>query len=150
LAQISYIEDFEVWKQEFSFYIPIRVRFSETDMFGHVNNISPFIYFEEGRIAFFDEIGLYKDMTEKTQVVPVVGDLQCNYLKQIFFGDSLKLYVKIKDLGTTSFDVHYMIVNQQEDICITGRGRIVQINIHTGKPVEFDQHQCTLLEKVLS
>lgn len=145
MKQINYIEDFEKWQEEFSFYIPIRVRFSETDMFGHVNNVSPFIYFEEGRIAFFNEIGLFDGLQDNTSRIPVVADLQCDYLKQMFFGETLKLYVKAQHVGNSSVDIHYMMKNDKNEVCITGRGRIVQINPKTGKPVAFDEQQKSAL-----
>ena len=54
----SYIEDFDQWKREFTFSAPVQVRFSETDMFGHVNNTVPIAYFEFARIEFMKEMGL--------------------------------------------------------------------------------------------
>lgn len=44
----------------FSFYNPVKVRFGEVDMFGHVNNVVAFTYFEEARIALFKELDLCK------------------------------------------------------------------------------------------
>ena len=38
-------------------YNPVKVRFGEVDMFGHVNNVVAFTYFEEARIALFKELG---------------------------------------------------------------------------------------------
>ncbi|MDE1454521.1 acyl-CoA thioesterase, partial [Bacillus paralicheniformis] len=44
----GYIEEpFDTWCQSFSFFDEVSVRFSETDMFGHMNNVTPFVYFEE-------------------------------------------------------------------------------------------------------
>ncbi|MBB6452030.1 acyl-CoA thioester hydrolase [Salirhabdus euzebyi] len=145
MKSINYIEDFQIWMKNFEFYIPIKIRFSETDMFGHVNNVSPFIYFEEARIAFMAKVGIFQDLSEKSEKVPVVADQQCDYHKQIYFGDTLKLYVKANHVGNTSIDLHYLAINQREEVCITGRGRIVQINPHTGKPVQFAEKQ---LEKI--
>ena len=64
MKQIPYIADFNQWKEEFSFYIPVNVRFSETDMFGHVNNVSPFIYFEEARTTFMQKYKVFGDLQE--------------------------------------------------------------------------------------
>lgn len=141
MRKISYIEDFEGWRKEFTFSIPIRIRFSETDMFGHVNNISPFIYFEEARIEYLKSVGIFSKDTNatKTEGIPIVADLQCDYLKQLFFQDSLQMYVKAVHVGKTSFDIHYMGVNQNHDVCITGRGRIVYINPNTGKPLALGE-----------
>ncbi|SET77684.1 acyl-CoA thioester hydrolase [Salinibacillus kushneri] len=145
MKAVNYISDFETWQKEFSFYIPVKVRFSETDMFGHVNNVSPFIYFEEARISFLKHLGVFQDFNEEQEGIPVVADLQCDYHKQIFFGDSLKLYVKTNYVGNTSVDIHYLGINQKEEVCITGRGRLVKINPQSGSPTPFN---FTELEKL--
>jgi acyl-CoA thioester hydrolase len=103
-------------------------------MFGHVNNVSPFIYFEEARIEYLKSVGLFDD-SSSSEGIPIVADLQCDYLRQVYFQDSLRLYVKATHVGNTSFDIHYMGLNQNEEVCITGRGRIVYINTTSGKPL---------------
>lgn len=137
MKQISYIKDIEEWRKGFSFYIPIKIRFSETDMFGHVNNVSPFIYFEEARIDYLKSRGLFGDLNEEG--MPIVSDLQCDYHRQIFLNNELKLYVKTNTVGNTSFDLHYMAINEKDEICLTGRGRMVNVNVKTGKPIELSQ-----------
>ncbi len=137
MKQISYIKDIEEWRKGFSFYIPIKIRFSETDMFGHVNNVSPFIYFEEARIDYLKSRGLFGDLNEEG--MPIVSDLQCDYHRQIFLNNELKLYVKTNTVGNTSFDLHYMAINEKDEICLTGRGRMVNVNVKTGKPLELSQ-----------
>lgn len=142
MKRISYIEDFETWKNEFEFFIPIRVRFSETDMFGHMNNTVPFVYFEQARIEYMEYLGLYPlDTKEIGENIPVVADLQCDYLQQVFFGDELKVYVKIKEIGTSSVDIHYLGVKGDDVACFTGRGRIVNINKKLGKSVPWSSEE---------
>ncbi|WP_317843074.1 acyl-CoA thioesterase [Ornithinibacillus gellani] len=138
MKAISYIDNLLEWQQAFSFRIPIKIRFSETDMFGHVNNVSPFIYFEEARIEFMKMIGLFGDLDNPTGV-PVVADLQCDYHKQMYFGESIDMYVKANHVGNTSFDLHYMAINEEKEICLTGRGRIVHIHPNDGKPLPMDK-----------
>lgn len=121
MSRISYIEDFTTWEEGFSFYVPVSVRFSETDMYGHVNNVSPFIYFEEARIAYLNNLGfLSKDMRQTDGVI--VADLQCNYLKELYFGDDIQVYVKTASVGTTSFDIHYKVVKKRRS-CYDGKGQ---------------------------
>jgi acyl-CoA thioester hydrolase len=147
MKQISYVKDMEAWRANFSFSIPINIRFSETDMFGHVNNVSPFIYFEEGRIEFLKSVGLFEN-PQTVEGIPIVADLQCDYLQQMFFGEKINLYVKVDDVGNTSLDVHYMALNEQKDITLTGRGRMVYIHPDTNKPIQIpEKMKQTLLEK---
>ena len=39
----------------------------------------------------------------------VVADLQCNFIKQIYFDEQLKVYVKAGSVGNSSLDLHYMV-----------------------------------------
>ncbi len=144
MKHISYIEDFTKWKEEFSFSIDISVRFSETDMFGHVNNVSSFIYFEEARTEYMKEKGIFTDLNNPVSV-PVVADLQCDYHQQIFFGESITLFVKANSIGKSSMDLHYMAINQANEVCLTGRGRIVNVDPKTGKPVALPEDTKVLL-----
>ena len=116
-------------------------------MFGHVNNVSPFIYFEEARIEFLKTIGLFDDPNDD-EGMPIVADLQCDYLQQMFFGEKINLYVKVDHVGNTSLDVHYMALNEKGEISLTGRGRMVYIHPGTGKPIQItDEIKQALLEK---
>ncbi|MEH7379737.1 acyl-CoA thioesterase [Bacillus sp. JJ1533] len=134
MKQITYIDDIETWENTFDFFQPIQVRFSETDMFGHLNNTVPFTYFEEARIQYFNHLGFMQKWIDKSSdAIPVVASQQCDYLKQVFFGEQLKLYVKIHKLGNSSMDIHYMAKDKEEAICFVGRSALVQMSKRTGK-----------------
>ncbi|KIL46250.1 acyl-CoA thioesterase [Jeotgalibacillus campisalis] len=138
----SYIEDLENWKNEFTFYIEIKVRFSETDLFGHMNNTVPFVYFEQARIGFLKELGFMQKWVQDDQdSIPVVADLQCDFLRQIYFDQFLKIYVKAASVGRSSVDLHYCGVNEREEVVLTGRGAMVQIYKASGKSKQWSEEQ---------
>lgn len=139
MGKIAYITNMEEWKSNFSFSHPIKVRFSETDMFGHLNNTVPFTYFEQARIEYFKELGFMQDWVNiHHETIPVVADLQCDYLRQVFFDENLIIKVKTETIGNSSVDIHYLGVRREDDaVCFTGRGTVVQISKHTGRPVAW-------------
>ncbi|KKI92269.1 hypothetical protein WQ54_09735 [Bacillus sp. SA1-12] len=139
MKNISYIDSFDAsYLNSFSFYHKIKIRFSETDMFGHMNNTAPFTYFEIGRIEFFKRIGLMEQWIDVNgEKIPVVADLQCDFLNQAFFDDEIKLYVKVNNIGTSSIDLHYLGINQTGKSLFVGRGTIVQISKQTGKAIPW-------------
>ncbi|MFD1735980.1 acyl-CoA thioesterase [Bacillus salitolerans] len=140
MKKASYIEDIHKWETGFSYSYPIKVRFCETDMFGHVNNTTIFTYFEEARIEFFKSIGLMQEwMNGNSELIPVVADLQCDYLAQTFFDETLLVFVKIQKIGRSSLDLHYMCKKENGIVAFTGRGTIVQINKKTGKACEWNE-----------
>ncbi|KPB05488.1 acyl-CoA thioesterase [Bacillus sp. CHD6a] len=141
----AYIEDLQQWMNEFSFSHGVKVRFSETDMFGHLNNTVPFVYFEEARIEFFKSLGFMQDWTQQgSNTIPVVADLQCDFLQQVYFGEELEVSVKAQQVGTSSVDLHYLGKKGNGDPCFVGRGRMVQLNKHTGKGEAWSDEQRNL------
>lgn len=149
MNNISYIEDMDHWKESFSFKQEIKVRFSETDMFGHLNNTVPFVYFEQIRTEFFHHIGFMQKWTsEHERTIPVVADLQCDYVKQVYFGNVLSVFVKAHRIGRSSVDLHYMIQNEQREVVLTGRGTMVQISKETGKSVPWNEEMKKCLSNI--
>lgn len=65
--------------------------------------------------------------------MPVVADLQCDYMKQVFFDERLDVHVKAEKVGTSSVDIHYWATDKEGETCLTGRGTMVQISRKTGK-----------------
>ncbi|SER88970.1 thioesterase family protein [Psychrobacillus sp. OK032] len=144
----SYIEDVASWEKEFSFYVEVSVRFSETDMYGHLNNTVTFAYFEYARIEYFKHINLMSDwLNPKGEKIPVVADLQCDYVKQVFFDEKIRIYVKVDKIGSSSVDIHYMAKNEKGEIVFTGRGSIVQIDKKTGKGSSWNEEEREVFQK---
>ncbi len=137
----KYIEEPQTWASEFSFSVEVQVRFSETDMFGHVNNTVVFTYLEHARIEYLKSIGLMS----KEGNIPVVADLQCDYVRQMYFDEKIKVHVKIAHVGSSSVDIHYMGKNEKDEIVFTARGTIVQISGKNGRPVPFTDEEKELL-----
>ena len=137
----NYIGDFQEWVKGFSFLTEVRVRFSETDMFGHMNNTVSFTYFEQARIDYFRHLGILMPSAsdETVDSIPIVADLQCDYVKQVFFDDVLRIYTKIAKVGSSSMDIHYLAKNQHDEVCFTGRGTVVQMDPRTGKSVPLSK-----------
>jgi acyl-CoA thioester hydrolase len=152
MKNISYIDNIdESYRNSFYFSHSIKIRFCEIDMFGHMNNTVPFTYFEIGRIEFFKSIGLIQQwMSSNGERIPVVADLQCDFLHQAFFDENLTLHVKVNHMGTSSVDLHYLGTNQSGKNLFVGRGTIVQISKHSGKSVpwsEEDKARLNLIEQ---
>ncbi|ARD47113.1 acyl-CoA thioester hydrolase [Sporosarcina sp. P37] len=138
----TYIQDAEKWEESFTFHADVSVRFSETDMYGHLNNTKVFAYFEYARIEYLKSLNrMEKWIDPKGTTIPIVADLQCDFVKQVFFDEKLRIYVKADSMGKSSVDLHYMAKNERNEIVFTGRGTIVQIGRDTGKPVAWTEEE---------
>lgn len=143
--KISYIENLETWAKEFSFSTQVRVRFSETDMYGHLNNTVPFVYFETARIEYLKHLNIEGWQDKDSVKIPVVADLQCDFLQQVFFDELLTISVKVAKVGSSSIDLHYLAVNETGKPVFIGRGTLVQINKLTGKSEKWTEDELKIL-----
>ncbi|MFC2949664.1 acyl-CoA thioesterase [Virgibacillus sediminis] len=87
--------------------IDIYVRFAETDAAGHVNNVSYFLYFEEARTKFFQEICPERDDTFNF----ILASISCDYVSQAYAGQELRLLTDVEKVGGKSFTVYHKLVN---------------------------------------
>lgn len=142
----SYIENFDTWSSNFTFSTQVRVRFSETDMYGHLNNTVPFVYFEMARIEYLKHLKFDGWQDQNSVKIPVVADLQCDFLQQVFFDELLTISVKVAKIGSSSIDIHYLAVNEAEKPVFVGRGTIVQINKLTGKSEKWTEEDVSVFK----
>ncbi|SIS49005.1 acyl-CoA thioesterase [Salimicrobium flavidum] len=92
----------------------IKVRFSETDQLGHVNNNNYFVYMEEARIHFFEALDLVGDGEWKF----VVASVKCDFIQQLYFGQSITIKSFVTKIGNSSFHL-------QQNIHEEGSGKLV-------------------------
>ncbi|UVI31035.1 acyl-CoA thioesterase [Paenibacillus spongiae] len=123
--------DKQGWVSKFNFSIPVKVRYCETDLLGHVNNVSYFMYFEQGRIDYFENLALTEELFGEEKV-SVVADLECQYLAPLYLRDPVTLHVRVARIGRSSLEIEYALV-VKEQLKAGGRGTIVLVETATGK-----------------
>jgi len=131
--------DLETWLKKFHFSVPIKPRYSETDMSGHINNVSYFIYFEQGRVEYMQHLELSEHLWNEERM-GVVADLECQYLKQTYLRENLRLHVRVARLGRSSFDFEYALTSEATgELKATGRGAMVVVSRATGRSVPLPE-----------
>ncbi|MGB9079780.1 MAG: acyl-CoA thioesterase [Desulfuromonadaceae bacterium] len=101
---------------------PIELRFSDLDLYGHVNSVVYFSYLETARVKMFE--GFFQELTEK-QIFTLVAHAECDYRLPILFGDRLIVAVDVARIGTSSFDLDYRLHDGAERIYATARTTLV-------------------------
>lgn len=80
-----------------------RVRFSDVDVYGHVNNVKYFEYYQEARLSFLASLGRDED---EGDFGLVVARLDVDYRRPIRFrGDSYLVESWVTRVGGSSFGI---------------------------------------------
>lgn len=105
-----------------TFSTPIELRFSDLDLYGHVNSVVYFSYLETARVKLFKDF--FRELTEK-QIFTLVARAECDYRLPILFGDQLIVSVVVARIGTSSFDLDYRLHDGREKTYATARTTMV-------------------------
>jgi len=104
------------------FSIPIDIRFSDIDIYAHVNSVVYFSYMETARVKMFRDA--YQELTE-LGILLLVGRAECDYRKPVLLDDAVIVTLWISRIGTTSFDLDYRIHDDNDTVFATGRTSMV-------------------------
>ena len=90
--------------EEFRFYLPIQVRYGDIDPQRHVNNSRFFTYMEQGRISYFQHLGLW-DGADFDHLGMILLETKITFHSPILYGQSIRVGVRIERLGNKSLEV---------------------------------------------
>ena len=95
---------------EFRFYHPIEVRYSDLDPQGHVNNAKFLTYLEQARIEYIGKLGLW-DGSSFLDVGIILADAHITFRAPILFGQQVQVGVCVSRLGNKSLNMEYRLEN---------------------------------------
>ena len=97
----------------------VNIRFSDLDLFGHVNNAVYLTYYEEARVAYFNEVVGY-DYDWSTEGV-ILARVEIDFVIPVHFKDEVFIRTKCCRMGSKSFDLAYemFIVKEEKEIMLS-------------------------------
>lgn len=126
---------------DFAFMMPIATRWIDNDVYGHVNNVVYYAYFDTVINRWLiDEGGL--DIVGKAppleggdrgDVIGVCAESQCTYLHSASFPDELTAGLRVAKIGTSSVTYEIAIFHG-ETLCAHGRFVHVFVSRDSRKP----------------
>lgn len=88
----------------------MEVRYGDLDPQGHLNNAKYLTYFEQARVQYFTELGLFSKDQSFTEIGVIIADIHIQYLAPVFWGTSLKVGVRAARIGRKSITMDQGLV----------------------------------------
>lgn len=136
-------------RSAFPHFTALPTRWMDNDIYGHVNNVVYYSYFDTAVNAFLIARGVLD--IHKGEVVGFVVDSGCSYYQPLAFPDVVHAGVRISKLGTSS--VRYEIgLYRNDDAVPAAFGHFVHVYVEraTGKPVAIPSATRKVLETLAS
>jgi acyl-CoA thioester hydrolase len=127
------------------------VRFSDVDVYGHVNNVKYFEYYQEARIAFVLGLGGGR-LDSDSSLRQVVARIDVDYKRPLLFRpEPYVVETWVTRIGRSSYDLECRIVGSLDDgpVHSTAQVKLVAFDMGTqrSRPLQDDERR--RLEAVL-
>ncbi len=123
-------------RSEFKLFRPVATRWMDNDVYGHVNNVHYYSYFDSAVNGWLVEKGLLA-ITE-SPVIGLVVESGCSYFESVAFPEALEAGMAVAHLGRSS--VRYRIgIFKQGAQQAAAQGHFVHVYVDrvTQRPVEI-------------
>ena len=111
---------------DFHFYHPVEIRYGDLDPQGHLNNAKFLTFFEQARIHYMIELGLFTRQQSFMEIGVIVADVHITYLEPVYFGQNVKVGVRVMKLGMKSMTWEQNVVDEDADKELA-RGEVVLV-----------------------
>jgi acyl-CoA thioester hydrolase len=123
---------------DFRFYHPVEVRYGDLDPQGHVNNAKHLTYFEQARIAYMIELGLFTKDQSFMKIGVIIADVHITYLAPVYFGQNIKVGVRAAKLGNKSMTWEQNVVESETGKELSkGKLVLVTYDYETGRTISI-------------
>jgi acyl-CoA thioester hydrolase len=127
----------------------IRVRSTDLDGLGHVNNSIFFQYFEQARLEHCARLGRQPVYAREGGARHrfALAETTCRYRAPALFGDTLRVVVRTTEVGQRSFALAYEVRRDGDDTLIA-EGSSVQVWLdESGRPAPLPEEFRVSLER---
>jgi acyl-CoA thioester hydrolase len=126
------------------------VRYYETDQMGIVHHSNYIRYFECGRMAMLEEVGLPMHKIEESGIMLPIISVECKYKYPAKLGDRLKVVTYFTELPRARFTVISEVYNQEGRLLVEGSVSMGFIDSMTRRPVRCPESLLNLFTEHLN
>jgi acyl-CoA thioester hydrolase len=120
---------------KYKFYTPLKVRFNETDLQGHVNFGQYYFYFDVAVTEYMAAIGYDYQTMLADQTDFLYAESHCNYKSSARWPEILNIHARISYVGRRSLRFDFAVWASADDrLVATGHIVAVTADRHTFKP----------------
>ncbi len=121
-------------KQDFPISLPLRIDWSEMDLFGHVNNVAYFKYIQASRVHCWELSGLAANFT-RTRIGPILLSTGCQFKSPLFYPGNIVVHSRVEFIKHTSFGIHHRIKNEADEVAAEAHDVIVMYDFNKNEKV---------------
>ena len=99
-------------REQFKFFFPIQTRWADNDIYGHVNNVTYYSYFDTAANSLLIQKTGFD--IHNSEIIGLVVDSACSFLQELSFPETVEVGVAIGRIGNSSLRYELAIFKQDQ------------------------------------
>ncbi|GJE72917.1 acyl-CoA thioesterase [Methylorubrum podarium] len=127
--------------------VPLTTRWGDNDVYGHVNNVVYYAFFDTAVNGILVEAGALD--IARSPVIGLVVETGCRYFAPVAFPDAITAGVRVAHLGRTSVRYEIAIFRGNEaEAAAQGHFVHVYVDRETRRPAPLPEQLCAVLAEL--
>jgi len=134
-------------KSDYPHFLAIPTRWMDNDVYGHVNNVQYYSYFDTVVNRYLIDEGVLD--IHASAVIGLVVETQCRYFSSIAFPDEVQAGLRVTKLGNSSVRYEVALFRNRHELA-SAQGHFVHVYVDraTQKPVALPEDLRAALERI--
>jgi len=136
-------------RSAFHWFCPVTTRWNDNDVYGHVNNVIYYLWFDTAVNRFLGENGLFE--MGGSEPIGIVAETGCRYFESVSFPENIEVGLALARLGRSS--VEYRIgIFREGGKRVVAEGRFVHVYVdrESRRPVAIPHRFRQVFEQELA
>ncbi|TNF81884.1 acyl-CoA thioesterase [Pseudomonas sp. ICMP22404] len=134
-------------RTEYPYLQAITTRWHDNDLYGHVNNVTYYSFFDTAVNTYLIEVGGLD--IQGGEVVAFVVSSACDYFASIAFPERIEVGLRVGKLGSSSVQYELAVFKAgEEEACAAGRFVHVFVDRASNRPVAIPDRLRAALERL--
>ena len=111
-------------RDQFQFIFPIQTRWADNDLYGHVNNVTYYSYFDTAANALLIQKAGFD--IHHSPLIGLVVESMCQFHQELSYPEIIEVGVAIRKMGNSSLTYDLAIFKQNQEVA-SAQGHFVHV-----------------------
>lgn len=113
-------------RADFRLFVPISTRWMDNDVYGHINNVTYYSFFDTAVNRYLMDSGVLD--IARSPVIGLVVETGCHYFSPLAFPDDIEAGLKVAHIGNTSVRYEIGIFKKGQELT-AAHGHFVHVYV---------------------
>lgn len=134
-------------RTDFAAFAPVHTRWGDNDVYGHVNNVQYYAFFDTAVNRYLIERGALEPLS--SPVIGLVVETACVYFTPLSFPETIEIGIAVGHVGRSSVRYEVAAFREGADLA-AAQGRFVHVYVdaHTRRPTALPAGLRAVLEQL--